>query len=192
MADGDSTIDAPGDPRRAEFEREALAHLDALYGLALRLAGGEVARAEDLVQETLLRAYRAWDDFELGTNSRAWLMTILRNAFINEFRRARRRPQTVAFDEVAERSVFAEIAEVDPEGRFFDRIIDDEVIAALDELPDDFRIPVVLSDLDGLSYQEVSEVMGIPVGTVKSRLFRARRRLQNRLYSYAREMGYLT
>lgn len=184
MADGDRD-------RKAEFEAEALVHLDALFGLALRLTGGDEARSHDLVQEAVLKAYRAWDDFALGTNCRAWLMTILRNTFINEFRRARRRPSPVDFDDVAERSVFEGLDEEDPEGRFFERLIDDEVVAAIDELPDEFRVTVVLSDLEGLSYQEVAEVLEIPVGTVKSRLFRARRRLQEKLYSYAREMGYI-
>jgi len=182
---------AAGD-RRAQFEAEALVHLDALYGLALRLTGGDRGRAEDLVQETALKAWRGWDGFEPGTNARAWLLTILRNTFINEFRRMQRHPDPVTFDEIAERSVFADVAEEDPEGGFFDRLVDAEVSRAVDELPDEFRVPVVLSDLEGLSYQEISDVMGIPVGTVKSRLHRARRRLQRRLYSYAKEMGYLS
>ncbi len=182
----------PDHAKEAEFEAEALVHLDSLYGLALRLTGGNASGAEDLVQEALLKAYRAWDDFQLGTNCRAWLMTILRNTFINNFRRRQRRPQTVDFEDVADRSVFSEVMEKDPTGRFFDRIIDDEVIAAIDDLADEFRIPVVLSDLEGLSYQEVAEIMDIPVGTVKSRLFRARKRLQERLYDYAREMGYVS
>lgn len=177
--------------KKAQFEAEAVVHLDALFGLALRLTGGDEARAQDLVQESVLKAYRAWGDFELGTNCRAWLMTILRNTFINEFRRAQRRPSSVDFDEVAERPLFESLQEEDPEGRFFDRLIDEEVIGAIDALPDDFRLPVVLSDLEGLSYQEISEIMGIPVGTVKSRLFRARKRLQQKLYDYAREMGYI-
>lgn len=177
--------------KKARFRAEAMVHLDALFGLALRLTGGDDARAQDLVQETVLKAYRAWDEFEPGTNCRAWLMTILRNTFINEFRRARRRPSPVDYDEVAERSVFGSLRDEDPEGRFFDRLIDDEVIAAIDQLPEEFRVPVVLSDLEGLSYREVSEIMGIPVGTVKSRLFRARKRLQRTLYAYAREMGYI-
>ncbi|MCG8468362.1 MAG: sigma-70 family RNA polymerase sigma factor [Gemmatimonadetes bacterium] len=178
--------------KRQQFETEALVHMDALYGLALRLTGGDAARSEDLVQDSLLKAFRAWDDFRLGTNCRAWLMTILRNTFINEFRSAQRRPTSVEYDEVADRSVFAEVSSVDPEGNFFERLIDKEVIAAVDALPDDFRIPIVLSDLEGLSYQEISEIMEIPVGTVKSRLFRARKRLQRKLYEYAVEMGYLS
>lgn len=178
--------------RSAQFEHEALVHLDRLYGLALRLTGGDVPRAEDLVQDTILKAWRAWDAFERGTNARAWLSTILRNTFINDFRRRRRRPDPVAFDDVSEREVFAEVADEDPEGGFFDRLVAEEVTAAIDELPDEFRVAVVLSDLEGLSYEEVADAMGIPVGTVKSRLYRGRRRLQHRLYSYAREMGYLS
>lgn len=178
--------------KNAQFETEALVHLDALYGLALRLTGGDAARSEDLVQEAVLKAYRAWDDFKLGTNCRAWLMTILRNTFINEFRSEQRRPSAVEFEEVADRSVFAEVGDDDPVGGFFERIIDREVIAAIDDLPEEFRVPVVLSDLEGLSYQEISEILGIPVGTVKSRLFRARKRLQARLYTFAREMGYVS
>ena len=178
--------------RKAQFETEALVHLDALYGLALRLTGGDAARSEDLVQDAMLKAYRAWDDFQLGTNCRAWLMTILRNTFINQFRSRQRRPSPVEFDEIGDRSVFSEVSGDDPAGEFFERIIDDEVIAAIDALPDEFRVAVVLSDLEGLSYQEIAEIMGIPVGTVKSRLFRARKRLQARLYAYAREMGYVS
>ena len=181
----------PAEQKRREFESEAIVHLDALYGLALRLSGGDEPRAEDLVQEAVLKAYRAWDRFEAGTNCRAWLMTILRNTFINEFRRQKSRPTAVDFEQVAERPSSEALYEVDPEGRIFDHIIDDQVIAAIDGLPDEFRVAVVLSDLEGLSYQEVSELMEIPVGTVKSRLFRARRRLQGRLYEYAVEMGYV-
>jgi RNA polymerase sigma-70 factor (ECF subfamily) len=181
----------PAEPRRREFEEEALVHLDALYGLALRLSGGDEPRAEDLVQEALLKAYRAWDSFEQGTNCRAWLMTILRNTFINQFRRQKSRPTDVEFEQVAERPHSPALFEADPEGRLFERIIDAEVIAAIDELPEEFRVAVVLADIEGLSYQEVSELMGIPVGTVKSRLFRARKRLQERLYEYAVEMGFL-
>ena len=178
--------------KREQFRDEALVHLDALYGLGLRLTGGDESRAEDLVQEAMLKAYRNWDDFELGTNCRAWLMTILRNTFINEFRKRKNRPSRVDYDDVEERSVYEDVQEVDPEGAFFDRIVDDEVVDAIEGLAPEFRIPLVLSDLEGLSYQEVAESLDIPVGTVKSRLFRARKRLQRQLYDYAREMGYLS
>lgn len=181
----------PNEERKRGFEEEALVHLDSLYGLALRLTGGDEARAQDLVQESVLKAYRSWDRFEPGTNSRAWLMTILRNTFINQFRRQKARPASVEFDQVAERPSYEGLFNADPEGEIFGRLIDDEVVAAIEELPEEFRVAIVLSDLEGLSYQEVSELMDIPVGTVKSRLFRARKRLQKRLYEYAVEMGYL-
>ncbi|MFQ5745941.1 MAG: sigma-70 family RNA polymerase sigma factor [Gemmatimonadota bacterium] len=181
----------PNEERKRDFEEEALVHLDSLYGLALRLTGGDEARAQDLVQESVLKAYRSWDRFEPGTNCRAWLMTILRNTFINQFRRQKARPASVEFDQVAERPGYEGLFNADPEGEIFGRLIDDEVVAAIEELPEEFRVAIVLSDLEGLSYQEVSELMDIPVGTVKSRLFRARKRLQKRLYEYAVEMGYL-
>lgn len=190
MTASPGAADAAEEARRG-FEDEALVHLDALYGLALRLTGGDEARAGDLVQEAVLRAFRSWDRFEPGTNSRAWLMTILRNTFINEWRRRKSRPVELGYEEGEERVAPGELFEADPEGRLFDRIVDREVVRAIEELPDVFRLPVVLSDLEGLSYQEISELLRIPVGTVKSRLFRARRRLQRRLHAYAREMGYI-
>jgi len=179
------------DQIRVEFEREALPHLDALFGLALRLTGGDQARSEDLVQDAILKAYRSWDRFETGTNCRAWLMTILRNTFINDFRKVKSRPISVDYEDLAGRLPADTLFESDPEGHVFGRIIDDKVIAAIEELPDDFRIPIVLSDIEGLAYQEIADLLGIPVGTVKSRLFRARKRLQVRLYEYAVEMGFL-
>lgn len=179
------------DDRRTQFEREALPHLDALFGLALRLTGGDEARSEDLVQDAVLKAWRNWASFELGTNCRAWLMTILRNTFINEFRRDKSRPNPVEYDEVAERPPGDNLFEADPEGKIFERIIDREVIEAIQGLPDDFRVPVVLADIEGLAYQEIADLLDIPVGTVKSRLFRARKRLQEELYTYAVEAGFL-
>lgn len=178
--------------KREEFEEEALVHLDALYGLGLRLTGGDEARAEDLVQETCLKAYRSWDDFEPGTDCRAWLTTILRNTFISAFRRRKSRPTAVEYaDEVSGRSVFGDVRDEDPAGEFFDRIVDDEVVEAIDDLDDAFRVPLVLSDLEGFGYREIADALEIPVGTVKSRLHRARRRLQEELYEYARETGYV-
>lgn len=177
--------------KREEFEEEALVHLDALYGLGLRLTGGDEARSEDLVQETVLKAWRSWDTYESGTNCRAWLMTILRNTFINEFRRRKSRPSEVDYDDIAERSTFFRLKDQDPEGEFFDRLIDDEVVQAIEGLPEEFRTTLVLSDLEGLSYEEIAEQLEIPVGTVKSRLFRGRRRLQEKLYDYAVSVGYL-
>lgn len=176
--------------RRASFEREALIHLDALYRVALRLAGNP-ADADDLVQDTMLKAYRAWDQFEPGTNAKGWLLTILRHAFINEYRRRRRRPEAVDISALEQYTVLSEAQEEDPQGAFFDRIVDDEVLRAIDELPEAFRETLVLSDVEGLSYQEIAQVLDVPVGTVKSRLFRARHLLQAKLYEYAVSMGYI-
>lgn len=174
-------------PAPAGFEQEALPHLDTLYRVALRLTG-EPAAAEDLVQETMLRALRAWRSFQPGTNARAWLVTILRNQFINSWRARRRAPTAVAFDAIPE---LPDVGDPDPEGRFFRDLVDDEVLAAVDALPDDFREVLVLSDMEGLPYAEIAVALGVPVGTVKSRLFRARRILQGRLRRYAEETGMI-
>ena len=179
----------PADEERVSFEREALVHLDALYRVALRLSGNP-ADAEDLVQEAMLRAYRSWDRFTLGTNAKGWLLTILRNLFINEYRRRRRHPETVDLDTIEPFAVFENVQE-DPQGAFFDRIVDDEVLRAVDELPEVFREAVMLSDVEGLSYEEIAKVLEVPVGTVKSRLYRGRRMLQTKLYEYAVSMGYI-
>jgi len=176
--------------KRASFEREALVHLDTLYRVALRLTSNP-AEADDLVQETMLKAYRAWHQFQQGTNAKGWLLTILRHAFINEYRRRSRHPETVDIDAIEPFSVFEDVQDDDPQGTFFDRIVDDEVLRAIDDLPEQFRETVVLSDVEGLSYEEIARVLEVPVGTVKSRLFRARRMLQQKLYHYAVGMGYI-
>jgi RNA polymerase sigma-70 factor (ECF subfamily) len=176
--------------RRTAFENEALVHLDALYRVALRLTGN-ASDADDLVQETMLKAYRSWDQYQPGTNAKGWLLTILRNSFINEYRRRTRHPETVDVDTIEPFAVFNDIQEEDPQGAFFDKIVDDEVLKAIDGLPSAFRETVVLSDVEGMSYQEIGKILGIPVGTVKSRLFRARQMLQGKLYDYAVGNGYI-
>jgi len=181
---------ATPDLKRESFEREALVHLDVLYRVALRLTGNP-SDADDLVQETMLKAYRAWDQYEQGTNAKAWLLTILRHAFINEYRRRTRHPETVDIDAIEPFAVFSEVQDEDPQGAFFDRIVDDEVLRAIDQLPEAFRETLVLSDVEGLSYQEIAGILEVPIGTVKSRLFRARQLLQGKLYEYAVEMGYI-
>lgn len=174
----------------ASFEAEAIPHLDSLYRVALRLTG-EQARAEDLVQETMLKAYRAWHTYRRGTNARAWLLTILRNTFINEYRKESREPTPVDFDAVDPMAIYRAVQNADPEGEFFSQIIDERVWAAIDALPEEFREVVVLSDAEELPYGEISKLLGIPMGTVKSRLFRGRRLLQQALYDHAVEMGYV-
>jgi RNA polymerase sigma-70 factor (ECF subfamily) len=180
----------PQDERRAGFEQEALVHLDTLYRVAMRLTRN-AADAEDLVQETMLRAYRSWERYTPGTNAKGWLLTILRHLFINEYRRRIRHPESVDLDTIEPFALFEEVQEDDPQGAFFDRIVDDEVLRAVDQLPEAFREAVTLSDVEGLSYEEVAKVLGVPVGTVKSRLYRGRRLLQAKLYDYAVSMGYI-
>jgi len=185
-----NTTPTPVDEKRQSFEREALVHLDALYRVALRLTAN-AADADDLVQETMLKAYRAWDQYEKGTNAKGWLMTILRHAFINEYRRRTRHPENVDLDTIEPFAVFGEVQDEDPQGAFFDKIVDDEVLREIDKLPEAFRETLVLSDVEGMSYQEIAKILEIPVGTVKSRLFRARKVLQGRLYEYAVSQGYI-
>jgi len=175
--------------RRRQFEREALQHLDALYSFALKLARVR-DDAEDLVSDTLLRAFERWEQYRLGTNIRAWLFTILYHVFVSRRRRIDRRevPVPEGADGMA---AFEPVGEADPEGRFFDSFLDEEITRAIDALPDEYRTAVVLSDVQGLRYAEIAEVLHVPEGTVKSRLFRGRRILQRKLASYAVEMGYL-
>jgi RNA polymerase sigma-70 factor, ECF subfamily len=180
----------PADEKRKSFEREALVHLDVLYRVALRLTANP-SDADDLVQETMLKAYRSWDQYQQGTNAKAWLLTILRHAFINEYRRRVRHPETVDIDAIEPFAVFSDVQDEDPQGAFFDKIVDDQVLKAIDQLPVVFRETLVLSDVEGMSYQEIADILKVPVGTVKSRLFRARHLLQARLYDYAVEMGYI-
>ena len=187
--------------RLRSFEAEALPQLDAVYRFALRLTGGAAADAEDLVQETFLRAFRAWDQYTPGTSAKSWLFTICRNIFLRQRERERRHDEIV--EQVAARDgdgapsasselpLFMPAAQNDPEGELFHNMIDASILEAIERLPPDFRDAVVLSDLEGLSYAEIASVLGIPTGTVKSRLFRGRRLLQKELYRYAVEEGYV-
>lgn len=175
--------------RRAQFESEALVHLDALYSFALKLTRAR-DDAEDLVSETMLRAFDRWEQYRLGTNIRAWLFTILYHSFVSRKRRVDAREVQLP-DDVDSWSAYEAVGESDPEGRFYDSFVDEEVTRAIDALPDDYRSAVVLSDVQGLRYAEIAEILGIPEGTVKSRLFRGRRILQKKLIDYAREMGYI-
>lgn len=187
------------DPRRQEsFREEALPEMDAVYRFALRLAGNPPA-AEDLVQETFLRAWRSWEQYTPGTNCKSWLFTICRNVFLRQQERGKRHDEILSEQAPEdperlsrENPVFAATKDSDPEGDFFREVVDDDVLAAIDELPEDYRMAVVLSDLEGMAYKEIADMLEIPVGTVKSRLFRGRRILQQRLYEYAVEMGYIS
>jgi len=175
--------------RRAQFEREALVHLDALYSFALKLTRSP-ADAEDLASDTMLRAFDRWEQYHLGTNVRAWLFTILYHLFVSRKRRIDARE--VQLPEYADgRPAYELVGEADPEGSFYDSFVDEEITRAIDALPEEYRLAVVLSDVQGLRYAEIAEILGIPEGTVKSRLFRGRRILQKKLVGYAKEMGYL-
>jgi RNA polymerase sigma-70 factor, ECF subfamily len=172
------------------FDDEALPHLDALYRVALRLTG-DPSQAEDLVQDTMLKAYRSWRQYRPGTNAKGWLLTILRNTFINDYRRRKLEPVAMDLEAVEPHAIYRSIENTDPEGTFFSRIVDEKVLEAVDALPPDFREVLVLSDMEGLRYAEIAEALQLPIGTVKSRLFRARRQLQAALYAHAVEMGYI-
>jgi RNA polymerase sigma-70 factor, ECF subfamily len=174
---------------RAHFEQEALVHLDALYSFALKLARAR-DEAEDLVSDTVLRAFERWEQYRLGTNIRAWLFTILYHLFVSRKRRidSREVPESDTGPGCSTRNA---IGDADPERTFYDSFLDDEIVRAIDALPDEYRTTVVLSDIQELRYAEIAEILGIPEGTVKSRLFRGRRLLQRQLRGYAEEMGYV-
>jgi len=186
----------PAREKRAEFERQALVHTDALFGAAYRLTRNP-RDAEDLVQDSLLRAYRFWDSFEQDSNCKAWLLRIVTNTFINEYQR-KKRSREVLDAATAEQDatdgvlVHAESTErQSPERTLLDRSVSDDVQRALDALPDDFRTAVVLCDVQGLSYKEIAEIMQTPVGTVMSRLFRGRKLLAAALREFAMSQGYV-
>jgi len=176
------------------FESEALSFLDALYRTALRMTRSE-AEAEDLVQETYIRAFRFRAQFTPGTNLKAWLFRILTNTFINEYRRKAARPDTTELDDVDESILYRHMREVspgssspDPEAEVIDNALSSEVKEALEALPEKFRTTLLL-DVEGFSYKEIAEMLEIPIGTVMSRLHRGRKILQRRLYDVARERG---
>ena len=188
-----SPVDLTADERR-RFQEDALPLLDSLYGAALRMTRNP-QDAEDLVQETMLRAYRAFDRFEAGTNLKAWLFRILTNAYINTYRKRQREPQKVSADEVEEFDLYRELKnhdtqfEATPESIVLDSLVDSDIIDAIDDLPEQFRLAVVLSDIEGFSYAEMAEIMDVPMGTVMSRLHRGRKALQKRLWELARDRG---
>ncbi len=176
------------------FETEALSFLDALYRTALRMTRSE-AEAEDLVQETYIRAFRFRHQFTPGTNLKAWLFRILTNTFINQYRRKAARPQTTELDDVEESILYRHMRDVspgsaspNPEAELIDNTLSSEVKDALEALPEKFRTTLLL-DVEGFSYKEIAEVLDIPIGTVMSRLHRGRKFLQKRLYDLARDRG---
>ncbi|MDP9067220.1 MAG: sigma-70 family RNA polymerase sigma factor [Actinomycetota bacterium] len=186
-------VDLSADEKR-RFQEDALPLLDSLYAGALRMTRNP-ADAEDLVQETMLRAYRAFDRFEAGTNLKAWLFRILTNAYINVYRKKQREPQKLSSEEVEDFDLYQELKNHDPaytrspESIVMDSVVDSDIIQALDDLPEQFRLAVVLSDVEDFSYAEMAEIMEVPLGTVMSRLHRGRKALQKRLWELAKDRG---
>jgi RNA polymerase sigma-70 factor (ECF subfamily) len=177
------------------FEREALPLMRDLFAAALRMTRNR-ADAEDLLQETYLRAYRGFAGFRPGTNLRAWLYRILTNTYINSYRKRQREPQVVPDDSVEEWYLYDRLARegagASAEAEVLDSLPDEEVQAALEALPEQFRMAVLLADVEGFSYKEIADMLDIPIGTVMSRLHRGRRALERRLWDVVRERGMVS
>jgi len=178
---------------RSEFAEEAMQHAPQLYSAALRMTRNS-SDAEDLVQETFLKAYRSFASFQDGTNLRAWLFRILTNTFINTYRAKQRRPQETDLADVEDLYMYKRIGALQTaarsaEDQMLDLFTDDEVKASLEELPEAFRLPVLLADVEGFAYKEIAEMLDIPIGTVMSRLHRGRKAMRKRLFDYAQARG---
>ena len=181
--------------RDDSFVEEVMSHAPQLWSAALRMTRNR-SDAEDLLQETFLKAWRASHTFERGTNLRAWLFRIMTNTFINKWNAAKRRPVETDIEDVEDLYLYRRIGTLDPaaldssaEDQMLAVFTADEVKAALEDLPETFRLPVLLADVDGFSYKEIAEMLDVPVGTVMSRLHRGRKAMQKRLYDYAAERG---
>ncbi len=178
-----------------DFEASAMPFVDSLYNTAYRMTRN-AQDAEDLVQETYLKAYRYYDKFTEGTNLKAWLFRILKNTFINNYRKKQSRPLTSSFTDI-EDAFETQISDLrnghipSPEEDALENVMDEDVQKALDELSEDYRMVVLLADIEGFSYQEIAEILDIPPGTVMSRLYRARRKLEEQMLRYAQEHGYI-
>lgn len=180
---------------QAKFADLAMEHMDSLYAGALRMTRNP-ADAEDLVQETYLKAYRGFGGFEEGTNIKAWLFRILTNTYINRYRQLKRRPDETDLDDVEDFYLYRRLGGIDEarisksaEDVLFELFTDDEVKNALESLPETFRMAVLLADVEGFAYKEIAEILDIPIGTVMSRLHRGRKALQKRLYDFAVDRG---
>jgi RNA polymerase sigma-70 factor (ECF subfamily) len=178
-----------------DFDSQVMPYVDSLYNTAYRMTRSS-EDAEDLVQETFFKAYKYYDKFEEGTNLKAWLFKILKNTFINNYRKKKLEPRSVDFAEIEdsfERIVRRDNADrpSDPESEFFTGVLDDDVRKALESLPYDYRMVVILADLEDFSYKEIAEILDCPVGTVMSRLYRGRKLLEKALLRYARRHGYI-
>jgi RNA polymerase sigma-70 factor (ECF subfamily) len=186
-------IETPSDQKYNDFDAEILPHLSALKSFALKMTN-DSDESEDLVQDTLLKAFRFFDKFERGTNAKAWLFQIMKNSFINNYRKSSREPDRVDYEDVQNfyESIKAEDVKTQHyENDAFSNVLSDEIAHALSILPDDFRTIVFLSDIEGYSYEEIADFIDCPLGTVRSRLHRARKMLYSLLFQYALEHGFV-
>ena len=189
----------PGDEQVSEdFEAGVIAQLDSLYRTALRLTRNQ-QEAEDLVQETMLKAFRFSKSYHPGTNLRAWLFRILNTSAINRYRKQATHPTPATLPDGEEFYLYNRIRDLSgqelttaAEDEVLSKYLDEDVYKALNDLPINFRMPVILADIEGMSYKEIAEALQIPIGTVMSRISRARRQLQQSLWNYANERGYIT
>jgi RNA polymerase sigma-70 factor (ECF subfamily) len=182
---------------KEQFTSEAMQYAPQLFSTALRMTRNR-SDAEDLVQETYVKGWRSFHTFQEGTNLRAWLFRIMTNTYINKYNAKKRKGTEVELDDVEELFLYKRLGSIDQsqlsssaEDQMLELFTDDEVKGALESLPEDFRIPVLLSDVDGFSYKEIAEMLEIPLGTVMSRLHRGRKAMQKMLYEYARERGLI-
>lgn len=178
--------------KQKDFDEEIIPHMDALYNFALRLTT-DPNDAEDLVQDTIVKAYRFFSSYEKGTNAKAWMFRILKNSFINNYRKTSKKPSQVDYDEVSSyyESIRAERTETsDLESLMFREMMDDDLSTALTRLPEDFRTVVLLCDVEGYTYEEIANMLDVPIGTIRSRLHRGRNLLKTELLDYAKKRGY--
>jgi len=178
--------------RRKNFEKEMLPHMAALYNFALRMAG-DPDDAKDLVQETYMKAYRFFDKYAQGTNAKAWLFRIMKNSYINRYRKESKEPDKIDYDDI--KDFYASVKDStadnnDLQEKIFGNLFEDEVAKALHELPEDFRTVVILCDIEGYTYEEIADFIEIPIGTVRSRLHRGRKMLRSMLRDYALKRGF--
>jgi RNA polymerase sigma-70 factor (ECF subfamily) len=191
------TIVIPDEKQRQlyeDFEREAVPHMDALFNFALKMTG-DSDEADDLVQETYLKAFRFFDKFEKGTNCKAWLFRIMKNTYINKYRKETKEPDKVDYEDVENFYENVKPSTTDSahlEKDIYDNLLDDELSEAINSLPDDFKTVVILCDIEGFTYEEIADFIDVPVGTVRSRLHRARKMLFTKLQKYASERGYIS
>jgi RNA polymerase sigma-70 factor (ECF subfamily) len=178
--------------RKLKFEKEALPHMKLLYNYAVRMTGDRM-NAEDLLQDTYIRAFKFYHKFQSGTNCKAWLFRIMKNCYINQYRKNKKEPGKVDYDDVDNfyDSIKSDLIDSnDLEQKVYANLLDDEVLTALNSLQDDYKTVVILCDLEGLSYEEIAEFLEVPIGTVRSRLHRGRKIMERRLTDYARNKGY--